>query len=91
MVGRVLLFAVGVGVGVVVVLKARDYLTHKVPAAVTEKINQQATGVFDRVATFASDARAAMAERETELRDALGLVEDRDDTDGAQGARYAAS
>lgn len=90
MLGRVLVFAVGVGVGVVVVLKARDYLTHKVPAAVTEKINEQATGLFDRVAGFAADARAAMAERETELRDALGLVEDRDDTDGAQGARYAA-
>ena len=61
-----------------VVLKAKDYLTHKVPAAVTDKINERATGVFDRVADFAADARAAMAERENELRDALGLVEDRD-------------
>jgi|GEM_PF-2481152 len=91
MFGRVLVFAVGVTVGVVVVLKAKDYLAHKVPEAVTDKINQSATGAFDRVATFASDARAAMAERESELRDALGLVEDRDDSDGADRARHAAS
>lgn len=75
---RFLLFAAGVTVGVVIVLKGRELVTKKLPAAVTEQVNKQATGVFDRVAEFAADARAAMAERETELRDALGLVEDRD-------------
>ena len=78
---RFLLFAAGVTLGVVVVLKGREILTKKVPAAVTDKVNQKAAGAFDRIAEFAADARAAMAERETELRDALGLVEDRESTD----------
>ncbi|MFW6599633.1 DUF6167 family protein [Propionibacteriaceae bacterium Y2011] len=78
MLGRILVFTIGVGVGIVVVLKARDYVQHKLPAAVTDKVNETTTGIVDRIADFASDARAAMAERETELRDALGLVEDLD-------------
>jgi len=80
MFGRILVFAIGVGVGVVVVVKAKDYLQHRIPAAVTDTINRSATGVFDRIAEFAADTRAAMAERETELRDTLGLVEDRETT-----------
>ncbi|HIT75763.1 MAG TPA: hypothetical protein IAA98_09275 [Candidatus Avipropionibacterium avicola] len=75
---RFLLFAAGVTVGVIVVLKGRELVTKKLPAAVTEQVNKQATGVFDRITEFASEARAASAERESELRDALGLVEDRD-------------
>jgi len=85
-IGRLLVFAIGVGVGVVVVIKAKDYLQHKVPAAVTNKINSSATGLVQRVADFTSDARAAMAERETELRDALGLVEDRETPDPKHAA-----
>lgn len=85
MFGRIVLFTLGIGVGVVVVLKGRAYLTRTVPQAVTDKVNETASGVVDRFATFASDARAAMAERERELRDTLGLVEDRDSDDGGDG------
>lgn len=86
MLGRVLVFAIGVGVGVVVVIKAKDYLQHKVPAAVTDKITSSASGLVQRITDFAADARAAMAERETELRDALGLVEDRETPDPRHAA-----
>ncbi len=75
---RFLIFAAGITVGVVIVLKGREIVTKKLPDAVTEQVNKQAVGMFDRIADFTAEARAAMAERETELRDALGLVEDRD-------------
>lgn len=78
MLRRIVWFTIGTGVGVLVVLKARDYLRRATPAAVQDRMGQAAVGMGDRISAFVADARAAMAEREAELRDTLGLGEARD-------------
>ena len=78
MLRRILWFTIGTGVGVFVVLKARDYLRRATPAAVQDRVGQAAVGMGDRITEFMTEARAAMAEREAELRDTLGLSEARD-------------
>ncbi|MGI8768335.1 MAG: DUF6167 family protein [Propionibacteriaceae bacterium] len=74
MLRRAVWFTVGAGVGVFVVLKARNYLRRATPAAVQERLGQAAVGMGGRVVSFLDEARAAMAERETELRDTPGLT-----------------
>lgn len=79
MLKKVFWFSVGISVGVFVVVKGRQYLRKLTPDAVTERVTQsvsaRAAGVSERISTFVDDARAAMAERESELRDTLGLSE----------------
>lgn len=89
MLRRVLWFTVGAGVGVVVVLKARSYLRRATPAAVQDKMGRAAVGMGERINRFVADARAAMAEREAELRDTLGLSAAHDTDPNAQ-PRHAA-
>lgn len=89
MLKRVLWFTVGAGVGVFVVLKARDYLRRATPAAVQDKMGEAAVGMGERVSEFVARARAAMAEREAELRDTLGLSAAHDADQNAQ-PRHAA-
>lgn len=76
---RMIWIAVGVGIGVVVVIKGRDLLRQLTPQGVSEKVGRAAADtrhrLGTRLATFVDDARAAMAEREAELRDTLGLSE----------------
>ncbi len=72
---RIFWFAVGAGVTAFVVVKARDYLKQATPQAIGQRVAGQASGVGDRAQDFASRVRAAMAEREAELRDTLGLPE----------------
>ncbi len=86
---KVFWFSIGIGVGVFVVVKARGYLRQATPAAVQDRVSQAAVGVGERLSSFVAEARAAMAEREAELRDTLGLSEAHDDPD-TSGPRRAA-
>jgi hypothetical protein len=72
---RVFWFTVGAGVTVYVVIKARELMKQATPQALGARVVDSAAGVGDSVRDFTSRVRAAMAERETELRDALGLPE----------------
>lgn len=76
MIKRLLWFLIGAVAGIFVIKKVRDYLAKSTPDAVGRRVR---TGLADRAgslsesaADFVDRARAAMAEREAELRDALG-------------------
>jgi hypothetical protein len=56
-----------------VVTKVRGYLKKASPQALGNRVTDAATGATDSARDFATRVRAAMAEREAELRDELGL------------------
>lgn len=72
---KVFWFAVGAGVTIFVVVKARQVWHQATPQAIGQRVSSSAQGVGDSVRDFTVRLRAAMAERETELRDTLGLPE----------------
>lgn len=73
---RIVWFVVGAAVGIVLLRKVRGYLAKSTPQAVGERVRgglSDRAGSLGKSATdFVDRARAAMAEREAELRDALG-------------------
>jgi hypothetical protein len=73
MLRRLFWFAIGVGFAVFVFTKVRGYLKKASPQAVGSRVTDAATGVTDSARDFATRVRAAMVEREAELRDELGL------------------
>ena len=72
---KVFWFAVGAGVTVFVVVKGRQLWQRATPQAIAQRASESAQGVSASVQDFVVRLRAAMAERETELRDTLGLPE----------------
>ncbi|QDP96731.1 hypothetical protein FOE78_13165 [Microlunatus elymi] len=72
MIKRLLWFAIGAAVGIFVIKKVRDYVAKARPEAIGQRLADQAGGLGDRASSFIDRARAAMAEREAELRDAIG-------------------
>jgi hypothetical protein len=75
MLRRLFWFALGVGFAMFVVTKVRGYLKKASPQALGNRVNDAATGVSGSARDFATRVRAAMVEREAELRDELGLPE----------------
>ena len=73
MIRRVFWFSVGAGAAVFVVVKVRGYLQQATPQAIGHRVTESASGIGTSVRDFSDRVRAAMAERETELRDTLGL------------------
>lgn len=69
---RVVWFGVGVGVSVLVSVQVRRYLRRASPQALGARARDSASGIGDSVRKFTAEVRAAMAEREQELRAALG-------------------
>ena len=69
---RIFWFAVGAGVTVVVVVKVREYLRKASPEAIGHRVTDATSALGEGVRDFVARARAAMAEREAELRDAIG-------------------
>ena len=67
--------AVGIGVAAVVVLKGKEYYHRFTPAGVTEQIDRTSRNVGAWVGDFVDTLTEAMADREAELREALGLDE----------------
>jgi len=75
MVSRLFWVAVGAGTAIFVTIKVRDYLRQATPEAIGSRARESAASLTDSARDFADRVRAAMAERETELRDTLGLPE----------------
>ncbi|HLT60653.1 MAG TPA: hypothetical protein VK020_05640 [Microlunatus sp.] len=69
---RVFWFLVGAGVAAFVAIKIRDYLRQATPEAIGNRVADSAAGITERAQDFADRVRAAMAEREAEINDALG-------------------
>ena len=73
---RLFWFAVGVGVTALLVVKGREYYERFTPKGVTEQVEKTARNAQGWVTDFFETLTSAMDERETELRDALGLAGD---------------
>jgi uncharacterized protein HemX len=72
---RVFWFALGAGVAVFVFVQIRKALRRATPEALGQRMADSAAGVGASARDFTERVRAAMAEREAELRDELGLPE----------------
>ncbi len=70
---RMFWFALGAGLAVWGVSKARRSLESGSPRALGHRVAASAAGVGESARDFTDRVRAAMAEREAELRDAIGL------------------
>jgi hypothetical protein len=75
MVRRVFWFSVGAGATVLVAVKVRKYLKQARAQALGRRVSESAAGIGETVRDFTGRVRAAMAERELELREALGQPE----------------
>jgi hypothetical protein len=78
---RIFWMAVGATAGILVVRKVTKTAHAFSPAGLADR----AGGLGDSIRYFADQVRAGMAEREAELRDALGL-----DSDGREGTALPA-
>jgi hypothetical protein len=76
MLRRLLWFLVGAGVAIFVYLKIRNYLKKARPEAIGHRVAESASGVSEYARGFIDRVRAGMAERETELRETLGMPDD---------------
>jgi Family of unknown function (DUF6167) len=70
---RLFWFLIGAGVAIFVFMKIREYLKKAKPEAIGQRVAQSASGVSESARGFVDRLRAGMAERETELRETLGL------------------
>jgi hypothetical protein len=68
-------FALGAGLAIFVFVKIRQALSKATPDAIGHRVADSAAGVGASARDFTERVRAAMAEREAELRDELGLPE----------------
>lgn len=72
---QVFWFTVGAGVTVFVVIKVRSAMQQATPRAIGQRVAGSAAGLGERAQDFTARVRAAMVEREAELRDALGRTD----------------
>jgi hypothetical protein len=75
MLRRLFWFLIGAGAAIFVYLKIRDYLKKARPEAIGQRVAESASSVSESARGFIDRLRAGMAERETELRDTLGMPE----------------
>jgi hypothetical protein len=75
MIRRFFWFALGAGVAIFVYVKIRNSLRRATPQAVGQRVADQAAGIGASARDFTDRVRAAMAEREAEIRSELGLPE----------------
>jgi hypothetical protein len=73
MIRRILWFVLGAGVAIFISIKIRQYLKKARPEAIGQRVAESASGISDSARGFVDRVRAGMAERETELRETLGL------------------
>ena len=76
MVRRLFWFLIGAGVAIFVYMKIRQLLKNARPEAIGQRVANSASGVSESARGFVDRLRAGMAERETELREALNLPDD---------------
>jgi hypothetical protein len=75
MMRRLFWFILGAGLAIFVYRKIRESLKKASPEAIGHRVAGSASGDGERAQDFAARVRAGMAERETELRETLGLPE----------------
>lgn len=75
MIKRLFWFGIGAGAAVLVIKKVRGYLRKSSPQAVGQRVADSAGTFGSSARDFTERFRAAMAERETELRETLGLTQ----------------
>ena len=73
---RLFWFAIGAGVAMFVLVKIRGYIKKTNPDAIGRRVAESASGVSQSAQGFVDRVRAGMAERETELRESLGLPDE---------------
>jgi hypothetical protein len=73
---RLFWFAIGAGVAVFVIMKIRAHVKQARPEAIGHRVAESASGISESARGFVDRVRAGMAERETELRETLGLPDD---------------
>jgi hypothetical protein len=73
---RLFWFAIGAGVAVFVSVKIRGYIKKTRPEAIGRRVAESASGMSQSAHGFVDRLRAGMAERETELRESLGLPDE---------------
>jgi hypothetical protein len=72
---RLFWFLIGAGVAIFVYLKIREYLKKARPEAIGQRVAESASSVSESARGFIDRLRSGMTERETELRDTLGMPE----------------
>ncbi len=75
MIRRLFWFALGAGVAIFVFVKIRNALRSAGPQAVGQRVADRAAGLGASARDFTDRVRAAMAEREAEIRSEFGLPE----------------
>ncbi len=70
---RAVWFALGAAVAVVVVVKGAQLLRRATPEGVREQVVDASADLGQRATTFVKTLTTSMAEREAELRSALGI------------------
>ena len=75
MFGRLFWFVLGAGLAIWVFGKIRQKLRQASPEAVSQKLATSTAGICASSRDFTDRVRAAMAEREAEIRSELGLPE----------------
>jgi hypothetical protein len=73
MIGRIFWFLLGAGVAVWAVNKLRSTVRRASPEVLGHRVAESVVGLGDSARDFADRVRAAMAEREAELRAELNL------------------
>lgn len=73
---RLFWVAVGAAAGIYAVRKVQKTLHAYSPAGLADRAGGMGNSLGDSLAGFVHEVRSAMAERESELRDALGLNEE---------------
>ena len=71
---RLFWFVVGVGVTALLVVKGREYYERFTPKGVTEQVEKSDRNAQEWLTDLVDTCTSAMDERETELREALGLA-----------------
>ncbi|MFW6204410.1 MAG: DUF6167 family protein [Actinomycetota bacterium] len=72
---RLFWIALGATAGVLVARQLAKAARNATPGGAADRIAGGLTGLNEAVREFTAEVRAGMAERETELRDALGISE----------------
>lgn len=78
---RVFWVALGATAGVVVVRRLTRTAERFTPAGISQSLSGGLSGLTDAIREFTSEVRIGMAERESELREALGVDGRHDVTD----------
>lgn len=85
MIKRLIWFVLGAVVGIFLIKKIRDLVAKSRPEAIAgrvkEGLGERAGSISTAAADFIDRARAAMAEREEELLDALGRPQPTDESE----------